>query len=246
MTEQPEPRMTATHYQAVAGLALGMMFLLQLQRAVQAIESSYIINVTMLLIGTVGILFRRGPSPLVTLIALAAQHLLEQFIRNRESDPDFQRTPILDLGNVLLSIATLTYLVSMYRLNLIQKKQVANDGKQPPPGRSEQSIQPLELVALVFSVPVSALCAEFAFFLVKRHWWFIDMPPRWVQFLILAWMLLITLFLARAFFRGWQRAVMSRLTALVMMQDIAWNETRGEQRRIQRWMIWKRLRERKE
>ncbi len=246
MSEKSKPRMTAAHYQAVAGLALGMMFLLQLQRVVQAAESSTIINVTMLLVGTVGILFRRGPSPLVPLAALAAQHLLEQYMLNQDLNPDFQRTPILDLGDVLLSIATLTYLVSMYRLDMIPSGTLASDAKQPPLGRSEESMQPIELVALAFTVPTSALFAVAGLFLVKRHWTFIDMPSRWVQLLILAWILLVTLYLARSFFRSWRRAYMHRTTALVMMHDIAWNETRGEQRRTHRWMIWKQLRERKE
>ncbi len=246
MTEQAKPRMTAAHYQATAGLALGMMFLLQLQRGVQAVESSYIINVTMLLIGTVGILFRRGPTPLITLLALAAQHLLEQYMLNRDIDPDFRRAPFLDLGNVLLSISTLTYLVSVYRLNMIPLNKNANNATPPTPNRSEESMQPLELVALIFTVPTSALFAEFGMFAMKRHWTFIDMPPRWVQFLILAWIISVTVFLARTSFRAWRRAIMSRMMAMIMMHDIAWNESRGEQRRMHRWMIWKQLRERKD
>jgi hypothetical protein len=34
---------------------------------------------------------------------------------------------------------------------------------------------------------------------------------------------------------------MDRFTAQLMLQDILWQQTRGEQRRIQRWIVWKKL-----
>jgi hypothetical protein len=32
---------------------------------------------------------------------------------------------------------------------------------------------------------------------------------------------------------------------LLLLQDILWNETRGEQRRLNRWVAWTKLKEKK-
>jgi len=53
------------------------------------------------------------------------------------------------------------------------------------------------------------------------------------------------MFLASHGFRYWRRVQMDRVSALLMLQDILWNETRGEQRRINRWLAWRKLRDRK-
>ena len=53
------------------------------------------------------------------------------------------------------------------------------------------------------------------------------------------------MFLAAHVFRYWRRLQMDRVSAMLMLQDLLWHETRGEQRRISRWIAWKRLRSRK-
>jgi hypothetical protein len=86
--------------------------------------------------------------------------------------------------------------------------------------------------------------AQVAGFLLRQQWGLIDLPPRWKQFGAVAWALLLVMFLAAHAFRHWRRLQLDRVGALIMLQDLLWNETRGEQRRIQRWLAWKKLRDR--
>ena len=90
-------------------------------------------------------------------------------------------------------------------------------------------------------IPLCALLAEFAGFVLKQHWTVIGLPPRWKQFLMVAWLVLLVLFVAGHGFRYWRRSQMDRATALLLLQDLLWNETRGEQRRLNRWIVWKKL-----
>jgi len=50
----------------------------------------------------------------------------------------------------------------------------------------------------------------------------------------LLWTVIIVMFVAAHAFRGWRRAQMTRPLAQLTLQDVLWNETRGEQRRIAR------------
>lgn len=68
------------------------------------------------------------------------------------------------------------------------------------------------------------------------------MPLRVVQLLQMAWGLALALFLAGQLFRFWRFLQMECMTARVFLQDVLWHETRGEQRRIGRWLAWFRLR----
>ena len=62
--------------------------------------------------------------------------------------------------------------------------------------------------------------------------------------MLVAWSLLMVLFLTAHAFRFWRRLQMNRATALLLLQDILWRETRAEQRRVNRWIVWQKLRER--
>jgi hypothetical protein len=57
---------------------------------------------------------------------------------------------------------------------------------------------------------------------------------------VLAWVLIVGTFVCRALLRLLSKAVPEE--ALMYIQDIFWRETRGEQRRLFRWLAWARLR----
>src|SRR5581483_9909399 len=50
--------------------------------------------------------------------------------------------------------------------------------------------------------------------------------------------------LATSGFAYWHRSTMSVEEATLFLQDTLWRETRGEQRRINRWFAWARVRAR--
>lgn len=237
---------TERHYQAMGGLALAAIFLVQLQQATGMQQGSLFVNLFVLLLGAVSLLYRVRISPVLVLCAIAAPILAEQYNLN-QFDLDFRSFRTLDIADVLLCVATLTYLVAQYRLHGLWFGVLPADPRLPreEAARSEASLSAGELLGLIVPIPAAALLAQLACLLLRQHWTLIDLPPRWKQFLAIAWTLLLVLFLAAHAFRYWRRLQMDRTTALLMLQDILWRETRSEQRGINRWIVWRKLRDRK-
>ncbi len=242
----PVRHITPRHYQALGGVALAAMFLLQLQHASGPNEAALLANLFVLLLGAVGLLYRVRLSPILVLCAIATPIVAEHYHRNR-FDMDFRSFHIFDVADVLLCVAILTYLIAQYRLHGLRFGVVPADPRLSAADatRSENSLSPTELLGLIVPIPAAALLAQFACLLLRLQWNPIDLPPRWKQFLAIAWMLLLVMFLAAHAFRHWKRLQMDRTTALLMIQDILWQETRDEQRRINRWIVWRKMWERK-
>ena len=250
-TPLPQPAgattITARHYQAVCGLALAAIFLVQLQQSSLAMPITLLANLLMIFIGTLGILYRVRLSPIFTFLALAFPLLMERYHADQLFGADFRNVRFLDVADVLLCIAMLTYMIGHYRLHGLRFGVLPADARQPAADqvRSTASMNAAELTALIFPIPAFALLAQLAALALKQQWTLIELPPRWKQFLALAWSLLLILFLAAHAFRYWRRLQMDRFTAQLLLQDILWNQTRGEQRRVQRWIVWKKLKESK-
>ena len=167
---------------------------------------------------------------------LAEQYNLNQF------DLNLHAFRPLDIADLLLCMATLTYLIAQYRLHGLWFGVLPADARRSAAeaARSEESMSPAELLGLIVPIPAAAFLAQIACLLLRQHWTLIELPPRWRQLLAIAWSLLLVMFLAAHAFRYWRRLQMDRATALLMLQDVLWNETRGEQRRINRWIAWQR------
>lgn len=236
---------THRHYQAVGGLALAAIFLVHVEHA-SASDGSILADLFILLVGAIGLLYRVRLSPILVLCAIAAPILAEQY-RANQFNLELRATRTLDVGDVIMCIATLAYLIAQYRLHGLWFGVTPADPRLPKEesARSEASLSMAELLGLVVPIPAAALLAQLAFLLLRHHWSLPDLPPRWQQFVIIAWVLLITMFLAASGFRHWRRLQMSRQTALLLLQDAIWEETRGEQRSINRWLAWRRLRKSK-
>ena len=248
--EKEAAKVSARHYQALCGLALSAIILLQLQQSTLMPQVSLAVGILLGCIGVIAIFYRSRMRPMLVLIAMAVPHVIEQYYSNLAFNPDSRGVRFLDLADVMMCIATLAYFIGHYRLHGLWFGVLPPDSRMaatpaPPRLRSEESLSATELVTLVFSVPLFALMAQFAYLLLQQQWTGIELPPRWKQFLIVAWVLLLVMFLAAHGFRYWRRLQMDRVSALLMLQDILWNETRGEQRRINRWIAWRRLTERK-
>ena len=264
-TIKPTAAITPRHYQAMCGLSLSAVVLIQLQQSSLATHVALLVGVLILFLGMRGILYKARLSPMLLLLALAVPYVVEQFSVNEETNPDLRGVRFLDIADVLVAMAALTYFVGHYRLHGLwfgvlpadprtdllaspsgRKKGAAGvETPAPPRVRSEESLSAPELAVLVFTVPAFALLAEFAFLLMKQPWRGMELPPRVIQLILIAWKVVLTLFLTAHAFRYWRRLQMDRVSALLMLQDILWSETRGEQRRINRWIAWKKLREKK-
>ena len=239
MSEPAVTPISIRHYQAVCGMALVAIFLVHFQQ-----NYPPLVNGLILVLGAVGILFRVRMSPLFLFIAMVAGHLIHQYNQSQFFIRDSRPTPLFDVTNVLLSMATLTYLLAQYRLHGLWFNVLGPDPRaQTPQARSEQSMSPAELMWLVLPIPVFAIAAELLWLLLRQQWDLVGYPPRWRQFLAIAWLVVIGIFAAGHFFRHWKRLQMDRATALLLLHDMLWNETRGEQRRINRWIAWRKVKQ---
>lgn len=245
---------TPLHYQTLCGLALGTIVLIRMQHFGLDRPSQLFVHALILSLGAFGILDRVRFSPMLMLLAIAVPYLIERQDSDPFFDPDLRSMRFLDGADVLVCMAALTYFIGHYRLLGLWAGVLPADSRSPaaarakpapPQRRSEESLNAAEVAALVFTVPAFALLAEFACLLLKQPWMMTGIDPRWNQFLLIAWTMLLAMFLTAHAFRYWRRLQMDRATALLMLQDILWHETRGEQRRIHRWLAWKKLRAKK-
>jgi hypothetical protein len=261
---EPATTINTRHYQAVCSLALGAIVLLQLQQSTLATHISLVVSVLIGFIGVRTLRYRARISPMLTLLVIAVPHLIEQYTENQSAGPAARSPRLLDLGDVLLCVAALTYFIGHYRLSGLWHGVLPPDARlspsdadkapAPPQVRSERSLSVPELAALVFIVPVFAVVAQFGLVALNHEWPFLERTPalrsitiEGVRFLVwpvlmAAWTLLLTMFLTAQAFRYWRRLQMDRVSAMLLLQDVLWHETRGEQRRLNRWFTWKRSR----
>ena len=112
----------------------------------------------------------------------------------------------------------------------------------PTSKRSPGQITPHEIVWLVLALPLWAVFAQAAWALLPRRWEAAGLSPRLVQIVVLVWSLGIGYFLVRAGLRLWRHRQRDAQVARLFLQDALWKETRGEQRTINRWLVWRKLR----
>jgi hypothetical protein len=234
--------MTPRHYEALCGLALAAIFLVQLQQASSIAPVTLIANLIIVLIGTLGILYKVRLSPVFVLIALAVPHLIEQANQLQLFGQE-SRGFRFELADVLLSVAMLTYLIGQYRLYGLRFGVLPGDPRQSvkQQARSPGSLGAAELVALIFPVPAFALLAEFVALLLRQPWRIVNMEAKQHQFFVVAWVMFLAIYVSAHAFRYWRRNQMDELSAELILQDALWDETRGEQRRIQRWLTWRKM-----
>jgi hypothetical protein len=237
---------TPLHYQALCGLSLAAIVLTQMEYLLLDASIKLALHAVLLGTGALGILARARLSPVLVLVTIAVPYFIEQ-----QRGAAVRSGRFLDVGEVLVCIAALAYFIGHYRLVGLQIGVLPADRRLrpdattqalPPHVRSEQSLNMTELAALIFVVPAFALLAQFASAFLK-HQKMLDIDPRVNEFVMFVWFLLLGMFLAAHSFRYWRRVQMDRVSALLLLQDTLWHETRGEQRTIQRWLAWKKVRE---
>ena len=71
---------------------------------------------------------------------------------------------------------------------------------------------------------------------------YLDFPsPVW-RAVVVAWIIGAGLYVVFGLLDYWSQRSMNAEEAAVFLQDVLWKETRGEQRRLNRWHVWARLR----
>jgi hypothetical protein len=210
------------------------------------------------LIAAIGVLGRWSSGPPLFLVTLVFLTLLSNWLNGK---PWNGESPVFD---VVLALTILGYVAGHYRLCSAASHAVPPDRRRErrppaprargrwllpaePTKRTTAGAQGGELLQFLVTLPVFALVA--ALLWVRLRIEEMPQPSRlpdvvW-QFFVVIWAVATLLLIARGFLGYLGRARASREESLLYLQDQLWTQTRGEQRRIARWLAWARLRAQK-
>jgi hypothetical protein len=218
------------------------------------------------LIGVAGVAFRWRTAPVLLIVALVFEYLglwrVMMFLALRYWGlaGTFWRTgasyPSDGLVNCLLGIGVLIYVSAQYRLQGLTIHIVPPDPRRArrpnrrllpstataPIRRSSASVSVVEIALLLATAPIWAVLASLVWELLPQHWYELGLPPALWRTLILAWSIGVGLLVTGSLLAQLGRQRMSRAEAVLLLQDVLWRETRREQRRINRWLAWIRIR----
>ncbi len=252
MSATPAPNEGIRNYQFVSGLALGVLFFLQVQLdlASPEMELPLALSVVMVGAGALGIFTSRSASPLVVLLPMGANQFFHRLHLQRLGDR-WGHDALLRPMDLALCMAALAYAAAHYRLLSLRAHAVPPDPRlKAVPGvtpvRAAHLAPPQEFVSVLVLAPLFALVAQAVWFLMVWRWQLADLQPEWGRFLLFTWALALGLFATGQLFRTWRRRQMDETTARLLLQDELWRETRGEQRRINRWLAWIKVKRQEE
>jgi hypothetical protein len=258
MMNQPEPKPSAwqtpglSHYLIVGMVSLSVIGLVLARREVTAAAAIFPV-----LVGILGITLRWRLAPVVMLITLAVCLKLDYPISGQVS---FRVTDFILCG------ATLAYLIAQYRLQSMMNHIFPVDSRQregPPrwhvgilslryqpeiakERRSPKLVSREEIGLLILGSGLWATLAQACWHLFPSNWGNPGFPtPEW-RAILMTWIVGAALYIVFGLLHYWAQRHMTAEEAMLVLQDELWKETRGEQRRVNRWLAWARLRQRKE
>jgi hypothetical protein len=202
------------------------------------------------LLGAAALLFRWSVGPPLVLVTLAV--LLTAQARFRLPQWAWPRPTLAsDLG---VCLAVLAYTAGQYRLlALTRHVQPPDTARRTQPGqgkaaagegprRSPGSVGPWELPALLLMLPAWALLAAAVWVRIALEEPLEGIPGVAWRALLLAWVFGLGLAVTAALFSYIDMGQAPRAEARLFLQDQAWRETRRDQARLNRWLVWARLR----
>lgn len=256
MTEaRPSPTPDTLPYQFLCGLGLGLIFLMQSEQGI------LLLNLLTIMVGALGLLSKLRLGPIYLLLTLTFAQLLHRYFVGRGTSEALLRAGPEELSPILLAVGVLAYVLGHFRLQGHWHEAFPRDPRQrtgpvkrpffgfrarrtvTPHRRPREEYRLEEIPALVISALLPAVAASLACaWLARRAGAFHDLPAWAMRPL---WFLLgcgLAGFVLRHLLEIVRHRRMTSAEALLWLQDQVWRETRGEQRRIQRWWTWQRLR----
>ncbi len=246
--EQP-PRPVVDGYTVVCIAALLAIVLIEVQATVR------LTTPLILVVGLAGLLLRWRVAPVLLVLAVAGASLMEQW-RQAGFGWEWPRAQAFRVSDVVLSVAVLAYVVAHYRMQSLTGYIFPPDPRRREEGakrqrpvvkvrRSAHLASPEEIGLLVMLLPLPALVAQVCWVELARPWGVLGLPPQIGRLLLVVWVLAVGLFLIAALLGHWRTRRMTRAEAILALQDTLWQETRREQRQVNRWVAWSRLRRRR-
>lgn len=253
MNDPPRPavQVGAIHYQILCGAGLLLIVLAQFDRGIFG-------NLLIGCIGLLGILSKTRVAALLVLFGFAAVEIAFHRLRFGTFQHEDSR-PLLDVRDLLLAVGLLTYVAANYRLQSLWLQILPADARRRQMERTDlgrshfvhvqqkratRLLTPQEIARFVLAVPAAALMGQALWLVIAQPWTPAVFPQRFLRLVNLAWLFVVGLLFVGMLLAHWRRRQMDRDAAQGYLQDTLWRETRREQRRIFRWLAWRRLHER--
>jgi hypothetical protein len=239
-------------YQILCLFALGVVFLVDLQ------QGNTLLSTMLLLIGLLGVLTRMRIAPIVFLLAFAVMQWVKQRGWARFSGVPFPTRGGFPAQDVAESMAVLAYTLAHYRLqglvlHIVPPDPRRRSGKRrwlifPPrivlQRRPGTLVTPTEVAWFLLGLPLWAVSAQALWALLGPPRPLLDLPFWLARLVCFGWPLAVATLITATALDLWQRRRSPPELGALYLQDVLWRETRGEQRRLNRWTAWWRIRSR--
>ena len=245
---QTPPLADTRNYMAVCGFCLAVILLVQLQAGI------IVINALTVAVGAMALVGKLRAGPILVIILVMIAQLAPQIRSGLGIEADQPRASMA-LMDVLLCAAVLGYVAGHYRLQGIWHRLLPVDTRQrfgPPrrdfwlrmrspavkEARPGRQITPQEITWLVIDLPLCAVLAQVGLALLPKEMGDLHLPVRLMQLLTLLWLLGVGFLVAITFLGYLKQRSFDAAAAQMYLQDQLWRDTRGEQRRVNRWLSW--------
>lgn len=161
----------------------------------------------------------------------------------------------LSVPDLVLCGGVLGYTAAWYRLQALRRWVLpAEAGARGVRRRAAGLVTQAELSALVIALPVAAVAASLAWAALTGAtadeqpvdlptlWQNPDLPAEVWQLITLTLLVGLAGLVAASAFDYVARRSLTAEQAELLLQDSLWAETRGDQRRVSRWLAWARVR----
>ena len=240
-------------YQMLCLLALGVTFLADLQDGV------LLLSMLVLMVGLFGVLSRLRLGPILVVLVVAGGQLGRQFAWRRLQLPQVPPLQRIGLNDLVLAKGVLAYVIAHYRMQGLMLNIVPRDPRlRVGPSRwfwrpkllshrrPGSLVTPHEVGWFLLCLPLWALIGQLLWTLLAPPRIVFELAPGPVRVILGAWSLGLGIFITIALLNLWRRRQNSPELAALSLQDVLWTETRREQRRINRWLAWSRLKQQTE
>ncbi|MFN4259302.1 MAG: hypothetical protein ACK4RK_08380 [Gemmataceae bacterium] len=203
-----------------------------------------------LVVGGAALLFHWQLGSLFFLTTIFAVYLDPLFARRyydwRSASPT--------LFDLILTGAVLVYMIAHYRLIGLTRQMLprppylaSTDGttaratRQTAMYRSRREITRSEMMQTVLLLPILLVLAQLVWIVLPDRDSTFHMSPSVWRVLLLAWVVAVGGLVIVTLMRQLRWRQQTAAQAALYLQDILWQETRGEQRVLTRWLAWRRV-----
>ncbi len=242
--ESPEDSKTLVdHYRVLVAIGLGVVTLTMLQQG-QAIPAVFLVVFALVMVW-----FRFRLSPMWLLVPIFIGESAQWWgFTGKDLQPPrlLQVDDLLRVGGALLAISGLYRLQGFWFGVFSPDPRLSGSKPAKTPSlvlRPADSFSPFELVLFLIEIALIVVVGQTAsgwLFQPRRA---LGLNPRWIAAALIVWVMGVGILLVASLLRIYRQRTMSPALARLALQDDLWAQTRGEQRRNNRWLVWRRLKQ---